>query len=65
LERLALQRFPSAAARHVCAAKRSHRALPDAPPANAQNRRNTPGRIELIKYNKYLRRHTLHREIKK
>jgi ribosomal protein L33 len=31
----------------------------------AQNRRNTPGRIELMKYNKYLRRHTLHREIKK
>jgi large subunit ribosomal protein L33 len=31
----------------------------------AQNRRNTPGRIELMKYNKYLRRYTLHREIKK
>ena len=33
-----------------------------APP---QNRRNTPGRIELMKYNSYLRKHTLHREIKK
>jgi len=30
-----------------------------------QNRRNTAERIELMKYNKYLRRHTLHREIKK
>ena len=30
-----------------------------------QNRRNTPGRIELMKYNRYLRRMTLHREVKK
>eukprot|EP00963_Diacronema_lutheri_P011892 scaffold1501_cov352-Pavlova_lutheri.AAC.35 len=30
-----------------------------------QSKRNTPGRLELMKYNKYLRRHTLHREIKK
>lgn len=30
-----------------------------------QNRRNTPDRLELMKYNKYLRRMTLHREIKK
>ena len=37
----------------------------DAAVARAQNRRNTPGRIELMKYNKYLRRYTLHREIKK
>ena len=29
-----------------------------------QNRRNTPGRIELMKYNKYLRKYTLHREMK-
>ena len=25
---------------------------------------NTPGRLEKIKYNPFLRRHTLHREIK-
>jgi len=53
----------------------------DAAHASAQNRRNTPGRIELMKYNKYLRKvrqalaqparvlsrtqYTLHREIKK
>eukprot|EP00793_Prasinoderma_coloniale_P006393 PRCOL_00001223-RA len=30
-----------------------------------KNRRNTPDRLELMKYNKYLRRMTLHREIKK
>eukprot|EP00894_Picocystis_sp_ML_P005196 jgi/Pico_ML_1/55713/g1364.t2 len=30
-----------------------------------KSKRNTPGRLELMKYNKYLRRHTLHREIKK
>lgn len=29
-----------------------------------KNKRNTPGRLELMKYNKYLRRHTLHREVK-
>ena len=29
-----------------------------------KNRRNTSGRLELKKYNPYLRRHTLHREIK-
>ena len=29
-----------------------------------KNRRNTTARIELKKYNKFLRRHTLHREIK-
>lgn len=30
-----------------------------------KNRRNTPDRLEIKKYNKYLRRHTLHKEIKK
>ena len=29
-----------------------------------KNKKNTPGRMELMKYNKYLRRHTLHREVK-
>jgi large subunit ribosomal protein L33 len=29
-----------------------------------KNRRNTTGRLELKKYNPFLRRHTLHREIK-
>lgn len=29
-----------------------------------KNRRNTTGRLELRKYNKYLKRYTLHREIK-
>jgi len=29
-----------------------------------KNRRNTTGRLELKKYNPYLRRHTLHKEIK-
>jgi len=29
-----------------------------------KNRRNTTARLELKKYNKYLRRHTLHKEIK-
>ena len=32
---------------------------------HTQNRRNTPDRLEVMKYNKFLRRHTLHREIKK
>eukprot|EP00227_Mantoniella_beaufortii_P018802 CAMPEP_0197592382 /NCGR_PEP_ID=MMETSP1326-20131121/15064_1 /TAXON_ID=1155430 /ORGANISM="Genus nov. species nov., Strain RCC2288" /LENGTH=110 /DNA_ID=CAMNT_0043158073 /DNA_START=50 /DNA_END=382 /DNA_ORIENTATION=+ len=30
-----------------------------------KNRRNTSARIELMKYNSYLRKHTLHRELKK
>ncbi len=30
-----------------------------------KNKRNTPGRLELRKYNPYLKRYTLHREIKK
>ena len=30
-----------------------------------KNTKNTPDRIELMKYNSNLRRHTLHREIKK
>lgn len=29
-----------------------------------KNRKNTPGRIELKKYNPILRKYTLHREIK-
>ena len=29
-----------------------------------KNKKNTSGRVELMKYNKFLRRHTLHREIK-
>ncbi|MCO4744654.1 MAG: 50S ribosomal protein L33 [Proteobacteria bacterium] len=29
-----------------------------------KNKRNTTGRLELMKYNPFLRRHTLHREIK-
>jgi ribosomal protein L33 len=32
---------------------------------DAQNRRNTSGRMELMKYNPFLRKHTLHRELKK
>jgi large subunit ribosomal protein L33 len=29
-----------------------------------KNKRNTPGKLELMKYNKFMRKHTLHREIK-
>jgi ribosomal protein L33 len=29
-----------------------------------KNKRNTPKRLELMKYNPFLRRHTLHREVK-
>ncbi len=29
-----------------------------------KNRQNTPERLELRKYNPYLKRHTLHREIR-
>ena len=29
-----------------------------------KNKKNTTGRLELMKYNPFLRRHTLHREIK-
>ncbi|MCS7161879.1 MAG: 50S ribosomal protein L33 [Bacteroidia bacterium] len=29
-----------------------------------KNRKNTPNRLELYKYNPILRRHTLHREVK-
>ena len=35
------------------------------PPILSQNRRNTSQRVELMKYNPYLRKHTLHRELKK
>ena len=34
-------------------------------PPSPQNRRNTPDRLELKKYNRFLRRVTLHRELKK
>ena len=29
-----------------------------------KNKKNTPKRLEVMKYNPYLRRHTLHREVK-
>ncbi len=29
-----------------------------------KSKKNTPGRLELMKYNRYLRKMTLHREIK-
>ena len=29
-----------------------------------KNKKNTPKRLELMKYNSYLRRQTLHREVK-
>jgi len=29
-----------------------------------KNRKNTPGRIEIKKYSKFLRKHTVHREVK-
>ncbi len=29
-----------------------------------KNRKNDPERMELMKYNRYLRKHTLHRELK-
>lgn len=29
-----------------------------------QNKRNTPDRLELMKYNRFLRRHTLHKEVR-
>ncbi|MPM81078.1 50S ribosomal protein L33 [bioreactor metagenome] len=29
-----------------------------------KNKQNTPGRIEMKKYNPFLRRHTMHKEIK-
>ena len=29
-----------------------------------KNRKNTPDRLELMKYNPYLRKYTLHKEIK-
>lgn len=32
--------------------------------STTKNKKNTPERIELMKYNPRLRRHTLHREIK-
>ena len=31
----------------------------------SKNRKNTPSRLELKKYNPFLRRHTVHREVKK
>lgn len=32
--------------------------------ATVKNKKNTPKRLELMKYNPYLRKHTLHREVK-
>lgn len=32
--------------------------------STTKNKKNTPARLELMKYNKYLRRYTLHREVK-
>ena len=32
--------------------------------ATTKNKKNTPGRLELKKYNPYLRRHTIHKEVK-
>ena len=32
--------------------------------ATSKNRRNTPGRMEIKKYNPALKRHTVHKEIK-
>jgi len=32
---------------------------------DSQNRRNTSQRLELMKYNPFLQKHTLHRELKK
>lgn len=29
-----------------------------------KNKKNTPGRLEKMKYNPYLRRHTLHKEVR-
>ena len=29
-----------------------------------KNKKNTPGRLEIKKYNPFLRRHTVHKEIK-
>jgi len=29
-----------------------------------KNKKTTPGRLELMKYSKFLRKHTLHREVK-
>ncbi len=29
-----------------------------------KNRRNTTARLELMKYNRYMKKHTLHKEIK-
>jgi large subunit ribosomal protein L33 len=29
-----------------------------------KNKKNTPGRLEIKKYNPFLRRHTMHKEIK-
>ncbi len=32
--------------------------------ATTKNKKNTPKRLELMKYNPYLKRYTLHREVK-
>jgi large subunit ribosomal protein L33 len=44
------------------------RNIPDVPGVSrystTKNKKNTPSRLELKKYNKFLRRVTLHREVK-
>ena len=42
----------------VCAAHTTHPSPP------LQSKKNTPARLELYKYNKYLKKHSLHKEIK-
>ena len=32
--------------------------------STSKNRRNTPGRMEIKKYNPFLKKHTVHKEIK-
>jgi ribosomal protein L33 len=41
-----------------------HRPLWPLFPDPLQNRKNTPERLELMKFNPNLRRHTLHKEVK-
>ena len=38
--------------------------LPPSRYSTMKNKKNTPARLELRKYNKFLKRHTLHKELK-
>ena len=38
--------------------------LPPSRYSTMKNKKNTPKRLELRKYNKFLKRHTLHKELK-